>query len=131
MSWWIGEILRIVVLVVLAVGIHQFIRRFGKTYTTDVFRYTPEIGRFFLILADIAYYLIFVGYILAWVRFERREGWAATLNADQGQNIVGSIAGICLIIGALHAINVFVLPILGSVLAFRTKVMQSGDEGAS
>lgn len=131
MNWYIGEILRIVVLVVLAVGLHQFIRRFGKTYATDVFRYTPEVGRYFLVLADISYYLIFVGYILFTVNFERQKEWDATVNANQGEFIVFTIAGICLIIGVLHAINVFVLPLLGSILAFRTRVMQPQDEDAS
>ena len=39
MDWQTLELLKIVVLVVLAVGLHQFIRTFGKSYTTNIFGY--------------------------------------------------------------------------------------------
>ena len=108
---------------------HQMIRRFGKSYVTDIFRSTPLIGRNFLILADLAYYLIFTAYILLNVNFEREKEWAATVNAPQLEVFVFSLAGICLIIGVLHGLNVFVLPFIGGVLAFRERLGAESQDG--
>ena len=128
MDWWILEIIKIVALIVLAVGLHQTIRRFGKQYATDIFRVTPPIGRNFLILADIAYYLVFAAYILFNVNFDRQADWAATVNADQLEEFVFSLAGIGLIIGVLHGLNVYVLPFIGGVLSLRERMTQGGRE---
>ncbi len=40
MDWQTLELLKIVVLIVLAIGLHQFIRKFGKNYATDIFEST-------------------------------------------------------------------------------------------
>src|SRR5215212_6992201 len=134
MHWVTLELIKAVVLVILAVGLHRLIRQVGKGYVAEVFGSTPEIGRAFITLADMAYYLVFSAYILFNLNFERparydAQGnlvgyrWEDTVNATQLQDSVGSIAGICLIIGALHGINVFVLPFVGSVLALRAKLL--------
>jgi hypothetical protein len=137
MDWAVLEILKLVILSVLAVGIHQAIRRFGESYATEVFQTTPHIGRSFIILADFAYYLIFAAYVLFNVHFERPARfdaagnpvgyrWDQMVSATQLQESVFSIAGICLIIGILHGVNVFVLPFVGSVLAFRARLLEGG-----
>jgi len=128
MAWQILELLKILALIILAMGLHQVITRFGKHYATDMFRTTPEIGRHFLILADVAYYLIFAAYILFNVHFEKAKEWADTANADQLQDSVFSIAGICLIMGILHGINVFLLPVISSILAFKVKLTEPRRE---
>ncbi|MCH8823980.1 MAG: hypothetical protein IH984_10770 [Planctomycetes bacterium] len=138
MNWQTLESLTIVAMLILAIGLHQLIRRFGKNYAAEIFRSTPSIGTSFLILADVAYYLIFAAYILSNVHFERvyrtlSDGsridiWAERVNASQLQDSVSSIAGICLIIGILHGLNVFVLPFIGSILALRAKLMESRRE---
>ena len=130
MDWWIGELVKILALIILAFGLHQLIRRFGKSYSADIFQSTPQIGRFFLILADVAYYLIFAAYVLFNVRFERANSWGATVNASQLENIVFSIAGLSLIIGILHGINVFVLPFIGSILALRERLAERRGEAS-
>lgn len=135
MSWSTLELIKVAMLVILAVGLHVLIRRAGKGYTAEVFEATPHIGRAFTTLADLAYYLIFTAYILFNVNFERparhdAQGsfvgyrWEETVSAAQLQDSLSSIAGICLIIGILHGVNVFVLPFVGSVLALRAKFMQ-------
>jgi hypothetical protein len=129
MAWWVLELIKFFALIVLAVGLHQAIRRFGKTYVNDIFRATSRIGRSFLVLADFAYYLIFVAYILFNVKFERQKEWALTVNASQLEQFVFSLAGICLIIGVLHGLNVFVLPFIGGVLALRER-LGAGPEDA-
>ena len=124
MDWQTLELLKFVALAILAIGLHQFIRWFGKNYAIDIFGSTPEVGKHFLILADVAHYLIFAAYILFNVNFVRPEKWADQVNPYQLQDSVASIAGICLIIGILHGINVFVVPFIGSILALRKKLME-------
>lgn len=130
MDWRALEWLVVLVLVILAVGLHALIRWFGKGYATDVFQATPQVGRSFLILADVAYYLIFVAYILSNIHFQRPENWLQTVGPLQLEDSVSRIAGICLIIGILHGINVFVLPFISGILAFRVKLMEPRKEGS-
>ena len=121
MDWWILELIKGLALILGAVALHQLIRRFGKNYVSDIFRSAPQIGRNFLILADIAYYLIFAAYTLFWVKLERPEEWAAEVNASQLEQFVFSFAGIFLIIGILHAGNVFFLPLIGGIFTLRER----------
>ena len=44
------------------------------------------------------------------------------MNSMQLEEFVFSLAGICLIIGILHGINVFVLPFIGGILALRERL---------
>lgn len=139
MDWAILEVITVAVLAGLALGMHQGIRHFGQGYVAEIFEVTPRVGRSFIVLADFAYYLIFAAYILFSSNFERpaqyddagnlvRYRWSETVGAAQLQDSVFSIAGICLIIGILHGINVFVLPFVGSVLALRTRLLQPRGE---
>lgn len=130
MDWRVLEAIVLLVLTILAIGLHQLIRGFGKHYAADVFQATPQIGKSFLVLADIAYYLIFAAYILSNVHFQLAEKWTETVGAIQLEHSLGRIAGICLIIGILHGINVFVLPFIGGILAFRLKLMEPHKEGS-
>ena len=131
MDWRALEWLVVLVLVILAVGLHRLIRWFGKSYAADVFQATPQIGKGFLILADVAYYLIFTAYILSNIHFQRPEKWLDTVGPLQWEDSLSRIAGICLIIGILHGLNVFVLPFIGGILAFRLKLMEPRKEGSS
>ena len=135
MDWSTLEATKIVLLAILAVGLHQLIRHFGRSYAAEVFTSTPHLQRTFLVLADCAYYLIFAAYVLLNVHFERPPRfdaagnpvgyrWGETVSAAQLQESVFSIAGICLLIGVLHGLNVFVLPFVGSVLALRARLVQ-------
>ena len=128
MDWWILELIKGLSLIILAVVLHRLIRGFGKNYVTDIFRFTPQIGRNFLVLADISYYLIFAAYTLLWVKLERPSDWAAEVNASQLEQFVFSFAGISLIIGVLHGMNVFVLPFIGGVFALRERLGQGAQE---
>ena len=134
MDWQTLQLLKIVVLTGMAVGLHQFIRIFGKNYTANIFASTPEIEREFRVLADVAYCLIFAAYVPFNMHFEkvyrtlpngsRVDVWADQVNAAQLGEVVSSIAGICLVIGILLGINVFVLPFIGSILALRKKLLE-------
>ena len=79
MDWWILELLWFALMVGLALWLGPFIRRFGKSYAADVFRANPRTGKSFIVLMDVAYYLIFVAFILFTVHFEPDRGWADTV----------------------------------------------------
>jgi len=135
MNWVVLEFLKVMVLLVLAIGVHQLIRHFGKSFVAEIFETTPSVGRNFIVLADFAYYFIFAAYILFNLNFQRPERhdaqgsvvgyrWDEVVGAAQVQDSVASIGGICLVIGILHGVNVFVLPFVGSVLALRARLLQ-------
>ena len=75
MDWWILELLWFALMVGLALWLGPFIRRFGKSYAADVFRANPRTGKSFIVLMDVAYYLIFFAFILFTVQFEPASGW--------------------------------------------------------
>lgn len=121
MDWWLLELLTNVVLVAIAVALGPFIKRFGRAYAADVFRANPRTGKSYLVLTDVAYYLIFSAFILFTVSFE--NNWNS--RADQWKVEVARIGGILLIMGILHALNVVALPIIGQMLS------STGLEGRS
>jgi succinate dehydrogenase hydrophobic anchor subunit len=122
MDWWILEVMTTVLLVALALWLGPFIKRFGKSYAADVFRSNPRTGKSFILLTDIAYYLIFLSYILFTVTYEPRSGWAETVNAKQLQAETARVAGILLIIGLLHGINLLALPVMGRLLTLNRRL---------
>jgi hypothetical protein len=117
MPWWIPELVRVAVLGGCAVLVQRLIRRHGVAYAEEVFRETPRAGAAFLALADIAYYLIVVAYIAFTLQLERH----GVATRAQAQSVVETIGGLALIVGGLHAFNVFVLPAVGRGLAPRPR----------
>ena len=64
---------------------------------------------------DVAYYLIFTAYILFTIRFEPQPGWEGSV-AAQLQDEVVRVAGMLLLMGILHGLNVLSLPLVGRLL---------------
>jgi hypothetical protein len=126
MDWWILELLTNAVLLGIALWLGPFIKRFGKSYAADVFRANPRTGKSFIMLMDIAYYLIFTAYILFTVSFEPKGNWADTVNAAQLQHETARVGGIVLIIGVLHGINILTLPIIGRLLTLNRRLDEAG-----
>jgi hypothetical protein len=116
MQWWVIELITNIVLVALAIGLGPFIKRFGRSYAADVFRANPRTGKSYLVLTDVAYYLIFTSFVLFTVTFVEPGGWKQTTGA-QLKHEVARIGGILLIMGVLHAANVVALPIIGRLLS--------------
>ena len=116
MDWWILEVLTTALLVAIACWLGPLIKRFGRSYAADVFRANPRTGKSFVMLTDVAYYLIFFAYILFTVTYAPRDGWEDTVNADQLQFETARVAGIMLIIGVLHGVNLLALPVMGRLL---------------
>jgi len=115
MSWWIVELITNVILVGIVVILGPLIKRFGRAYAGDIFRANPRTGKSYLVLMDVAYYLIFTSYILFTITFEPKTGWEASV-AAQLQDEVVRIAGMLLLMGFLHGLNVLSLPLIGRLL---------------
>ena len=122
MDWWILELMWFAGMIGLALWLGPFIRRFGKSYAADVFRANPRTGKSFIVLMDVAYYLIFLAFILFTVQFEPAGGWEETVNADQMRATAVRLGGILLIVGVLHGANVLILPLIGRVLTLNRQL---------
>ena len=121
MKWWVIELLTNIVLVALAVGLGPFIKRFGRSYAADVFRANPRTGKSYLVLTDVAYYLIFTSFVLFTVRFVEPSDWRDSTGA-QLKAEMARVGGILLIMGVLHAANVVALPIIGRLLSHNNRL---------
>ena len=115
MSWWVIELVTNIVLVAIVVVLGPLIKRFGRAYAGDIFRANPRTGKSYLVLMDVAYYLVFSSYILFTVTFEPSFKWQGS-NAAVLQDEVVRVAGMLLLMGALHGLNVLSLPLIGRLL---------------
>jgi hypothetical protein len=131
MDWWIFEVIVTVVLVAIAIILGPFIKRFGKTYAAEVFRSNPATGKSFIVLTDVAYYLIFTAYILFTTKFDPPTDWESTVTAPQVQYGLARVGGILLIIGVLHGVNLLILPIIGRLLTLNRRLDQQMREAAA
>lgn len=122
MPWWALELITTIVLVAMALWLGPFIKRFGRAYAADVFRANPLTGKSYIVLTDIVYYLIFVAYILFTARFEPASGWESTVTAVQAQFSLYRVAGILLIIGVLHGLNIVLMPVLGRLFSLNRRL---------
>jgi hypothetical protein len=128
MKWWGIELITDIVLVAIAIGLGPFIKRFGRAYAADVFRANPRTGKSYLVLTDVAYYLIFTSFMLFTVTFVAPDNWTST--GEQLKHEVSRVGGILLIMGVLHSLNVVALPVIGRLLSLN-KRLDDGDRGAS
>ena len=94
--WWVIELFANIVLVALAVGLGPFIKRFGRSYAADVFRANPRTGKSYLVLTDVAYYLIFTSFVLFAVTFVEQPKWERS-TGTQLEHEISRIGGILLI----------------------------------
>ena len=52
----------------------------------------------------------------------RCPGWAETVDAQQLQHETARVAGILLIIGVLHGLNLLALPVIGRLLTLNRRL---------
>jgi hypothetical protein len=116
MEWWVLELIATLGLVAILLVLGPVIKRFGKSYAADIFRSNPRTGKSYLVLMDIAYYLIFSAYILFTTSFERDSGWTQEVGAAQLESTAVRIGGMLLLMGILHGLNVITLPVIGRLL---------------
>ena len=130
MPWWALELIATIVLIAMALWLGPFIKRFGRAYAADVFRANPQTGKSYIVLTDIVYYLIFTAYILFTVRFEPERSWQGLVDPEQVQQGVFRLAGILLIIGVLHGLNIVLMPVLGRLFSLNRRLdATSVEEG--
>ena len=127
MRWYVLELIVNLVLLATAVGLGPLIKRFGKSYAGDVFRANPRTGKSFLALTDVAYYLIFLSFIMFTMSFERHTDWTVNVGAEQFKVEVSRLGGILLIIGLLHVANIVLLPVIGRILTMNKQLDDSVD----
>jgi hypothetical protein len=133
MEWWAIELITNIVLVAIAIGLGPFIKRFGRAYAADVFRANPRTGKSYLVLTDVAYYLIFTSFILFTVTFVEPVEWRLS-TGEQLKDEVARVGGILLIMGILHSLNVVALPVIGRLLSLNKRLDDDtpfGDPGPS
>lgn len=116
MEWWIVELTTDLVLIGFVVVLGPFIKRFGRSYAADVFRANPRTGKSYLVLMDVAYYLIFTAYILFTASFRPAPEWTS-LGAQLEAEVI-RVGGMLLLMGFLHGLNVLSLPVVGRLLGF-------------
>ena len=120
------ELLVTVSLVVLVGVLGPAIRRFGRGYASDLWPTSPSTAIGLLRLLDVAYLLVFAGFILASADLtfaEADPGQSACLVADPAcQTLAGQlqvaatrIGGLLLTMGVLHGATIVVLPVLALV----------------
>lgn len=107
------ELIETLALVSLVAVLGPAIRRFGRGYADDLWRSTPELPRALLRLLDVAYLLIFVGYILLTSSFD--FGRSRTVVAVQVEELFQRVGGLLLTMGFLHATTIMVLPLIALV----------------
>lgn len=128
MKWWVLELITFGVLVAITLLLGPLIKRFGRAYAADVFRANPRTGKSYIVLMDIAYYLIFTAYILFTTVFERQSGWSETVSADQLRVSTVRLGALLLIMGVLHGANVLSLPIIGRLLGLGRRIDEDARE---
>jgi hypothetical protein len=131
MPWWLLELIANAVLIGIVLTLGPLIKRYGKSYAADVFVANPRTGKSYLVLMDIAYYLIFGAYILFTASFEQGSDWAETVNAAQLKVETARIGGMLLLMGLLHGLNVITLPIIGRLLSLNRRLDEDIDANAS
>lgn len=124
MDWRILELGTTAILVVIVIVLGPFIKRFGKSYAAEVFRANPGTGKSFIVLMDFAYYLVFGAYVLFTPVFNPPDTWSDTANAAQLKVETMKIAGILLLMGVLHGVNLLMLPIIGRLLMLNKQLDQ-------
>lgn len=103
--------------------------RFGRAYAADVFRANPRTGKSYLVLTDVAYYLIFAAFIMFTITFVEPTDWAVS-TGNQLKHKIARIGGILLIMGVLHTANVVALPVIGTLLTNGRRSERHGDGAA-
>lgn len=120
------ELIETVALVVLVAVLGPAIQRFGRGYATDLWRATPATATALVRLLDVAYVLVFAGYILITAEFDGgsiADTGGLCVLSDPDCHTVGSqlqsaaerIGGLILVMGILHAVTIAVLPVVALV----------------
>jgi hypothetical protein len=107
------ELIETIALVLLVAVLGPAISRFGRGYAHDLWRSTPETATALVRLLDVAYLLVFGGYILLTAHFGVEP---ATIGiAQQLEDLGWRIGGLVLTMGLLHAATIMTLPVVALI----------------
>jgi hypothetical protein len=112
-DWRAMAAIEVLLLLALIVGLGPALRRFGRMFVADVFRASPETGRAFLVLLDVAFYLVTAGYVLVSVSLDQPNAGELGVLAAQLSAAAARIGGLLLVMGVLHVATLLALPLLG------------------
>jgi hypothetical protein len=116
------EAIETIALLTIVAVVGPAIRRFGRGYAADLWPASPGTATQLLRLLDVAYFLVFAGFILLTADFDFTAlaelcglfGDCVTLQ-HQIQDALGRTGGLLLVMGLLHASTIMVLPIVALV----------------
>jgi hypothetical protein len=107
------ELIETIALVLLVAVLGPAISRFGRGYAHDLWRSIPETATALVRLLDVAYLLVFGGYILLTAHFGVEP---ATIGiAQQLEDLGWRIGGLVLTMGLLHAATIMTLPVVALI----------------
>lgn len=121
------EAVETILLVVLVAVLGPAIRRFGRGYANDLWVTSSTIPTALLRLLDVAYALVFSGFILLTAEFEATgtvptdrlgcfdPGVTCRSIGAQLESTAGRVGGLLLVMGLLHAVTLAVLPVVALV----------------
>lgn len=107
------ELIETIALISLVAVLGPAIQRFGRGYAHDLWPTTPSLPSSLLRLLDVAYLLVFGGYILVTTYFD--FGPSTTGVAEQVENLFARVGGLVLTMGLLHAATIMTLPMVALV----------------
>lgn len=116
------ELVETIALVCLVVTIGPAIRRFGRGYAHDLWCTTPGLPSSLLRLLDVAYALVFSGYILLTASLDVDR--SAILVGEQLEGLGARVGGLLLTMGLLHATTIMALPLM-ALISNSTRVGRS------
>ncbi len=112
-SGWAVFAAQLVILTTVVVVLGRTIPRFGSAYVSDAFRMDPGTAKSFLRLHDLAFHLVFGGYVIS-LSWHRQMAGSADA-AEAIRFLLDRVAGLFLLMGLLHAATLMALPIIGIV----------------
>jgi len=110
---WEIKLFEVAEMGVLVIVLAPNIRRFARSFVADVFHLSAATGGRFLVVLDIAYYLVFTGLILGNADFGPPRAELALPSAFE--DTAFTLAFLLLFMGLLHAVNIATLPFVGLV----------------
>ncbi|MDJ0960458.1 MAG: hypothetical protein QNJ88_07350 [Acidimicrobiia bacterium] len=114
-DWRAMEAIEVGTLTMLVAALGPAIRRFGRSYAADLFLSASATGDRLLALLDLAYYLVFAGYILMTTRFAAPATFVRFEAAAQIKEAAMRTGGLLLSMGILHALALVSLPLIAFV----------------
>lgn len=100
----------------MVVAFGPLIRRFGSVFVEDVFGGSSEgVGFAFLRLLDLAYYLLFAGYVILTLPVSDLGGRRALV--PMLEMTFDRFGGLVLLMGVMHAVTITALPLVGLIHA--------------